>query len=427
MKLYLLTSFCCLVFYFTSTTILVSSCAQIGMPTGGPKDSLAPTLVKATPSNNSLNVKSNKITLEFNEYIELQDVQQNVLVSPFQTKNPTITATPRSVIIKFKDSLLPNTTYSVDFGEAIKDINEGNVYKNLKYTFSTGNRLDSLSIIGKVIMASTGLVDSTIMVYLHANAVDSTITKKKPNYISKVDGEGNFEFTNLPNALFKIYALKDGDGSKTYNAATELFAFADDDIASAKNDEVTLHAFANLAEKEATLIPKGKTKIEKKLKFTNTLASKQDLLLPIELSFNNALKDMDTTHFYLTDTSFNKIKNVTISLDSTRKRVLLTSNWLADMPMVLVLDTLAVSDSVGNKLSKNDTIYFSTKKMQDYGKLYFKFNNISIEKKPVLIFLIDEDIKYSYTLTTPTFTNSLIIPAEYTIRILYDTDRKSVV
>jgi hypothetical protein len=105
---------------------------------------LPPVLEKATPELNARNVKTNKITLEFNEYIDVQEIANNILVSPAQNKMPVIIANPKSIVVRFRDSMLPNTTYHINFGNAIRDINENNIAKDFSYTFSTGSTIDSL-------------------------------------------------------------------------------------------------------------------------------------------------------------------------------------------------------------------------------------------------------------------------------------------
>jgi Bacterial Ig-like domain len=424
MRAYLPISISLIVLSFLSTSLLTSSCAQIGMPDGGPKDTLAPKLIKATPVFGSLNVKNNKITLEFNEFVDVQDVQQNLIISPLQNKNPTITSNPKSITIKFKDTLLPNTTYTINFGDAVKDVNEGNVYKNLSYTFSTGNVLDSLSIVGRVIMAETGNIDSTLKILLYRNAEDSTVLKKKPSYIAKVLGDGSFEFVNLPAATFKIYALKDGDGSKTYNAKTEIFAFADADVNTSSTETITLNAYAEEKEKPIAIVaPSKKPSIDKKLKLLTNLQAKQDLLEPLEIVYNNPLKFVDSTKFVITDTNYKKITGIQFSQDSTSKKIILTAKWQADMALVLIIDTLAAKDSLGNKITKNDTIKFFTKRMEDYGKLTLRFNGLDLTKKPVIQFLNGEEVKYSYPIVNKEWNNNMFTPGEYGIRILYDVDK----
>ena len=253
------------ILYFFSMTMLLaiavtmdSGCAQIGAPTGGPKDSIPPRLVKASPEPNSTNFKGNKITLTFNEYVNLEDVQNNVLVSPLPKNNPVIDYKLKTVTVKLKDSLLLNTTYTINFGNAIKDNNEGNPAKNFTYIFSTGNTIDSLKLGGKVIIAETGKIDSTMFAMLYRNPGDSAVQKRKPDYIARLSGDGSFTFNNLSPGNYKLYALKDGDGGKTYNSKAESFAFMDNDNMlkiGANNEPVTLYASAEVKDLRSLLLP----------------------------------------------------------------------------------------------------------------------------------------------------------------------------
>ncbi len=411
--------------FFISVSMFTGGCAQIGLPAGGPKDSIAPKLVKASPVEGSRNVSTNKISFEFDEYIDIQDLSQNLIISPLQNKNPSITANPRSITLKFRDTLLPNTTYTINFGDAVRDINESNILKNLSYTFSTGNTLDSSTISGKVIIAETGNVDSTLIVMLYRDAVDSTVTKKKPNYIAKLKNDGSFEFKNLPATDFKIYALKDGDGGKTYNSTSELFAFADTDISAAKNESITLFAYAEKKEESSNTntVATSKKAIDKKLRYTTNIGATKDLLEPIELRFNNALALFDSTKMYIVDTFYKKINGVKYAIDSNAKIITISTKWQAEQPLILIIDTTAAKDSTGLKIVKNDTIRFTTKRMEDYGKLILRFKELDLKKSPVLQFLSGEEVKFSYVLTKSEWTNNLFPPGEYGIRILYDDDK----
>ena len=403
--------------------VISSGCAQIGMPSGGVKDTLAPKLIRATPAAGSRNVTGNKITLEFDEYIDVNDLQQNLLISPLQNRNPSIVASPRSITLKFRDTLLPNTTYNINFGNAVRDINENNVLKNLTYVFSTGSSLDSLTLNGKVIIAETGGTDSTMLVMLYRNAVDSTVKQKKPNYIAKVNSDGTFNFANLPAASFKIYALKDGDGGKTYNSLSEIFAFSDEEVSTLKKENITLMAYAEQLPKDNKTVSATKPVLDKKLRVSNNIQGPKDLLEPLEISFNNPLKSFDTTKIYLTDTLFKKIKPLRYSTDSTAKKVIITTNWKADEPLVLIIGKDAAQDSAGTKLTKGDTVRFTTKRAEEYGKLTLRFNDLDLTKNPVIQFVIGETVKYSYPIVSSTYTNAMFPPGEYTVRILYDKDK----
>ena len=412
--------------FFVVASLLGGGCAQIGTPTGGVKDSLPPVLIKASPAKGSRNVITNKITLDFNEYIDVTDLQQNLVISPLQNRNPSIVANPRSISLKFRDTLLPNTTYIINFGNAIRDINENNVLKDFTYVFSTGNTIDSLTLNGKVTLAETGEIDSTMIVMLYRNAVDSTVQKKKPNYIAKVNRDGNFNFTNLPADNFKIYALKDGDGGKTYNALTETFAFADEEVSTKNNDAITLFAYAEkiAANNQNTLSTAAiKKELEKKLKVSNNILGAKDLLEPLELTFNNPLKIFDTNKIYLADTFYKRIPAVQYKPDSTARRLTLFTKWQPETALILIIDKDAAEDSAGTKLLKTDTIRFTTKRNEDYGKLVLRFNNIDLTKNPVIQFTLGDIVKYSYPILSTEFSNNMFPPGDYGVRILYDKDK----
>jgi len=415
----LFTVFTFSLFYIISVGI--TGCGQIGMPTGGPRDSIPPRLVSASPALNSTNVTSNKITLTFNEYVDLKEAQTNVLISPYPKKNPSVDFKLKTVTVKLKDTLLPNTTYSINFGSAIVDNNEGNPYKDFTYVFSTGNNIDSLKLSGKVIIAETGKFDSTIIALLYRETDDSAVQKRKPDYISKLSGDGSFTFINLPPGNFNLYALKDGDGGKTYNSKKEMFAFADAVVTVSENTgPVTLYASA--IEKETQKITTSKqTIVDKKLKYLVTSGSQlQDLLSPFELSFNKPLKKFDTSKLILTDTNYNGIKSTIWAIDSSRTKITLTTKWQEDMPYRLIMDTTAVSDSADTYLTKTDTIRFTTKQQSDYGNVVLRFSNLDLTKHPVLQFVMGDEIKNSYPLTAMEWSNKFVNPGEYDIRILFD-------
>ena len=415
--------------YFLIT--LNFGCAQISAPTGGAKDTLPPRLVKASPELNTLNFKGNKISLSFNEYIELQDLQSNLIISPLQKTNPTINYNLRSISIKFKDTLLPNTTYSINFGNSIRDVHESNVLKGFTYVFSTGNIIDSLTMEGNVVMAESGKPDSTLMVMLYRNTADSTVLKTKPDYITKLDGQGNFKFNHLQNADFNIYALKDGDGGKTYNSKTEIFAFDDSLVNSSQNNAlIILYAYAEQKpdNSKTTLL---KAAPEKKLKYTTNLSPGpagqiQDLLQTLNLAFNNPLKKFDTLKPILADTNYKPVSNFTLTIDSTRKNISLATAWQPESNYYFILPKETAQDSSGNVLSRSDTIRIITKRTEDYGRVVLRFSNIELAKHPVIQFLEADKIKFSYPVVATEWSNKLFPPGEYTIRILYDLNNNGL-
>lgn len=415
---YLLLSF----FILTQLSVLGPGCAQIGSPTGGPKDTLAPRLVSANPALRSVNVKGNRITLNFNEYVEVKDVQNNVLVSPFPKSSPIVDYKLRSVTVKLRDTLKPNTTYAINFGNAIVDIHEGNPYTNFTYVFSTGPVIDSLELSGRVLIAETGRADSTLVAILYRNADDSAVQKRRPDYVANIDGKGDFKFVNLPAGEFRLYALKDGDGGKTYNARFEQFAFSNTPvIVSAATPPVTLYASA-LEKDTRGLTPAAAPKPEKRLRYTvPAQTAPQDLLNDLEINFNNPIRDLDANSIRVTDTNNNRIPAKQV-FDSTRKKLSLQVNWVEDQNYRLLIDSAGIRDSAGNRLAKMDTIRFKTKKETDYSNIILRFTNLDLSKQPVLLFFQGDTEKFSFPLLSREWSKKMFTPGEYELRILYDTN-----
>lgn len=420
-----------LIFSFGAIIIIGSNgCAQIGSISGGLKDSLPPTLLSADPKLLSTNFTGNKITFTFDEYIdELQDVQTNVLVSPYPKVNPEFRSKLKTVTVKLKDTLLANTTYSINFGNIIKDVNEGNIFKDFTYVFSTGNFIDSLTVSGKVELAETGKPDSTLIVLLYRNANDSSVQQVKPNYIANVKGDGSFAFTNLPAGNYNIYALKDGDGGKTYNSKTELFAFNNEPIMlSDSTTPVNLFAYA---EEKTTKLPatttttKPKTAAQKKLRYTLAAsAAKQDLKDSLTIEFNNPIKNFDNTKIILTDTNDVAVTGVSLLADSNKLK--LFTKWAEDFDYRLIIQKDAVTDKTDSTITKTDTLRFKSKKESDYGNVVLRFNNIDFTKHPVLQFVQTDEVKASFALTAKEWRNKLFNPGEYEIRILYDENNNGL-
>jgi hypothetical protein len=156
---------------------------------------------------------------------------------------PKITVKAKTIRINFENPLDRNTTYVMNFGNAIVDMNEGNVLKNYTYTFSTGARLDSLEISGRVLLAQTGGVDSTLIAVLHRNLRDSAVMNERPQYVVRLDRNGAFHFRNLPADTFALYIIGDAAVSKRYSTKSQLFAFADRPVIAGQPDSLILYAY----------------------------------------------------------------------------------------------------------------------------------------------------------------------------------------
>jgi uncharacterized protein (DUF2141 family) len=194
-----------------SITLLFASCAQIVTPTGGDKDYTAPEVVSINPENNSTYFNKKKISIHFNEFIQLNTPEDLIIISPPLETKPTYTNKGKTLEIKFNSQPLPNTTYNINFGTAIGDNKENNLFRNFNYSFSTGPFLDSGMVAGTITSAFTNKPekDITVALYYADSFTDSTIVKKKPVYLSKTEENGSFKIINLPPVLFHIIAFKD--------------------------------------------------------------------------------------------------------------------------------------------------------------------------------------------------------------------------
>ena len=409
-------------------------CANIIPPSGGPRDSLPPVLLKASPADSSVNFSGNRLSFTFNEFIELQNAQQALIISPLPKNFPSVEYRLNTVTIKLKDTLETGTTYTFNFGDAIRDFTEVNVIRNFTYTFSTGNYIDSLELRGKVILAETGKADTTLIVMLHTNADDSAVVKEKPRYISKLDGKGNFVFKNLPSKTFYIYALKDDGGTRRYFDDKQLFAFADKPVVvNTKTDPVKLYAYAAKSAPPVTsVIPSvnlGRNRrnipAESRLKYQTSLSNnQQDLLKDFIITFEEPLRFFDSSKILLyTDSAFNPAGLYNFEKDSTGKYISLQHNWKENTLYHLVMNKDFAEDSTGKKLLKTDTLSFKTKKLSEYGSLKIKIKNLDISLNPVLLILTGETIYKSLPMAGPEISQSLFPPGEYDLRILDDRNK----
>ncbi len=209
--------------------LLLGSCANIVPPTGGDKDETPPKLRNISPPDSQLSTRVKKLELSFDEYIVLGDAATQVHISPLLPIPLTLTASSKRVTVIIPDSLLQDaTTYRITFGNAIRDLHEGNPWPGSGYTFSTGTYFDSLSLAGSVFDARTGLRDTAAQVMLYAAAAgDSAVVRQKPLYVVRADGLGNFRFEGLPARPFRLYALRDANSNLTFDGGAEWIAFAD--------------------------------------------------------------------------------------------------------------------------------------------------------------------------------------------------------
>lgn len=418
------------VVFFVLISMYITGCANIIPPGGGPRDSLPPKLIVALPKDSATNVRTKNFLLSFDEYVTLQGLQENLIVSPTVKNTPIIDYKLKNVTIKFKDSLEENTTYTLDFGKAIVDVNESNMAKGFRYIFSTGNNIDNGNYNGHVKIAATGKVDSTLIVVLHNNLNDTSIYNNTPRYYTRVDGKGNFSFKNLAPGKYAAYVIPT-NFSRKYDDSTNYFGFLNAPVlVSEKTKSDTMYAFEAFKKIEKKIYAAASSKDskeDKRLKYNASFNNgEQDLLGPLELSFAKKIRIKDTASIRLVDTSFVSKEGYTVTLDSSALKLSIGYNWPAGEPFKLLLPKGAVTDSLGNATAKSDTLSFYTKKEVDYGLIKFKFPNIDTSLHPVLQIIERNEIINSY----PLLSNQLLIkrykPGSYELSILFDTNKNGI-
>ncbi|MBK7137791.1 MAG: Ig-like domain-containing protein [Bacteroidetes bacterium] len=225
--------------FFISILVFVR-CATPSYPTGGERDSTPPKVLSVSPPDSMLNFVGNEIVFKFNEFVQIENPQQTVLITPSPKEFPSIVARKKELVIKFKEALFDSTTYSISFNNGLKDLNEGNPLENFTYVFSTGPTLDSLILKGNLFFSETTTFPPNTFVGLYKNLDDSVLYKQKPDYIFNFKSEGPFQFNNLKAGSFRCFALSDKNFNFIYDLPSEFVGFAKDIIIISADSVQTL-------------------------------------------------------------------------------------------------------------------------------------------------------------------------------------------
>lgn len=248
------------VFFILFMALGFYQCARKGTPTGGPKDETPPVLLRAEPENMTIDFKAQKIRLYFDELVQLKDVQEQLIVSPPLKYPPLLSpqgGANKFIEITIKDTLLENTTYTLNFGQSIVDNNEGNPNSFLTYVFSTGSYIDSLELTGVVTDAFNKEADDfiTVMLYKIDSAyTDSTIYKKPPNYITNtLDSTIIFNLKNIKEGTYSLFAIKDAAKDNTFNQKTDKIGFINDTVTLPTDSIYLLNLFREIPDYAVTV------------------------------------------------------------------------------------------------------------------------------------------------------------------------------
>ncbi len=203
------------------------SCANMASPTGGAYDEQPPRLLKSNPQNSALNITRRTLEIEFNENIKIEKPTEKIIITPPQKTPPVIKAVGRKAVVEFEDEMLPNTSYTIDFTDAIVDNNEGNPLENFSISFSTGDYLDTMLVSGKLLAAENLEPMPGIYVGLHTNLDDTAFTHISFPRIGRSDSRGSFSVKGLAAGQYRVYALDDKNRDYKYDNPQEIVAFLD--------------------------------------------------------------------------------------------------------------------------------------------------------------------------------------------------------
>ena len=207
--------------------VIISSCANQGMPTGGAKDTIPPVLMNTQPEYKALNFNGEEVQLTFNEFIIPDAVSEKLVISPPLEKRPSILTKSKTLIIRFTEELKDSATYSLDFKNSVVDNNEQNPLEGLRFSFSTGDVYDSLRVAGRVLNSFNLEPEEETLVMLHKNLHDSAVYTVTPNYIAKTNEEGNFLISNIAPGRYHLFSISDINNDLRYNEGAEKIAFVD--------------------------------------------------------------------------------------------------------------------------------------------------------------------------------------------------------
>jgi hypothetical protein len=216
-----------LLFAIGLSGLFILSCANVVSPTGGPKDETPPKVIRSNPPNLSTNYDGGDVRIYFDEFVALENLRQNLLVSPPLNDDPEVKIRGKSIIMSVSDTLLEATTYNFFFGESVVDITEANAIPNFQFVVSTGDFVDSLSVVGVLRNAHTYLPEEGVFIMMYENIYDSIPYLERPVYLTKTNKEGEFQINNMREGDFLMFALKDLNSSFTFDDPTENIGFID--------------------------------------------------------------------------------------------------------------------------------------------------------------------------------------------------------
>ncbi len=366
--------------------IIITSigCANIGSaPKGGPKDETPPVLdLKESTKNFQTNFQKQDIVLEFNEYVELKDVFNQIIISPPLEKRWKLTKKLKTVLFEFHEDevLRTDATYTINFGESVRDYTEGNPVPDLRFVFSTGDLIDSMEVSGNIVDAVTGEAVDGALLMIYDNLSDTVVRTERPFYFARTDKQGNYKIQNVKTDTFKIFALKDNDLNYLFNQESESIGFPDSLFYLSKEKET---------------LPTVSMFLERPL--LQLISPKKDQFGKVNLSFNQEPFDVKVTHEDIGQTVFYENEQDSINVwynqsDTTSWNIYIEQgDDFRDTILVEPLNRTAFLESkklIRDNARKAASIYLNPKK-----DIHILFNHPLGEVDSTLVLLLEDSIQ----------------------------------
>jgi uncharacterized protein (DUF2141 family) len=423
-------------FSVTIIIFLTSNCARKGRPSGGLKDSIAPLMITAKPPYKSINFNSKKIELSFDEYVTLKNINQQLVISPPLKYLPIITpqsSPSKKITIKLTDTLKPNTTYTLNFGNSIQDNNEGNKLERFKYLFSTGSYIDSLKIRGTILDAYNKEFNKNINVLLYkvdSTFNDSIVYKQKPNYVTSTLDTTLFNITNIQKGRYLLVALKDNANNYLFNPNEDKIGFYSRHIELPKDSIIDepIYLFKEIKNNKF-YFPKQISKGKIQFGFDGKRDSiRIDLLSQVPSTFKSTTlfePKRDTLNFW-----HSPIENDSLVFKLSNQKVVDT---VVVFLRSKIVDSLKVNSNVTSVLDLKDTITFTSNNpitnidktkitLLDKDTINVEFSYLTEKKSNKIKLLFDKQYNQNYKLTIfPKAFSDILNTANDTLKYSFTT------
>lgn len=372
--------------------VVLYSCASIGRPDGGPIDETPPRFIGSSPAAGALNNTKKRIVLEFDEFIKLEKANEKVVVSPPQVKQPEIKPNGKRITVNLLDSLKANTTYTIDFSDAIVDNNEGNPLGNFAFTFSTGAVIDTMEVAGTVLEASNLEPVKGMLVGLHSNLADSAFVKIPLDRVARTDSRGHFSIRGVAPGKYRIYGLNDVDQNFTFSQKSEALAF---------NDSLVIPHFEQRIRRDTSWVDSLTVDTIIEQKYTHYLPDnvvlrsfKEDLFSQYFIKSERLIPQKFTLYFAAKADSLPALKGLNFDekdafiIEKTFRNDTI-SYWIKDS-LLYKQDTLSLSlnylytDTLNNLVPRTDTLHLTAKKAKKEEAVKKKKKKDEEEKVPTV-------------------------------------------